>query len=95
MCPCSGYQSSQCYTWKKTVTFISFVHAQHISILRCFQIHLDVWFHIYTLDFVLVSFGFLQIVAQGSVLENEIGSVGSGILEDCKPQIYVCCRRFL
>jgi len=50
---------------------------------------------IFTLKFVLVGFGFSQIAPEGSVLENDTVSVGSGIPEECNPQIYVCWPRFL
>jgi len=77
------------------MTFISFFHAQHISILQSFWIHLNVWLHIYTLKFVLVSFGFSQIVPQGSLLESDTAKVDSGIPEECNSQIYVRWSRFL
>ena len=74
----------------------SFLLSMHI-IFPYFSVLRSTWMSgiIFTLKFVLVGFGFSQIVPEGSVLENDTASVGSGIPEECNPQIYVCWPPFL
>jgi hypothetical protein len=50
---------------------------------------------IFTLKFVLVGFGLSQIVPEVYVLESDTASVGSGITEECNPQICLLASVFI